>query len=192
MAVIKIQRNSGGGGSVAWSDITGKPSVITNIQTELDLKQRNPVVLTVSANVTTTSATLSDVSYWQFSVVAGRKYKIHIVASHQTLATTTGLKLGVYLASGAGSIVGYMEGGLSALAVATELKIPITAIGASNTNGSLLLTTGVSAINTKHYIGGNLVFTCTTSGIFRFQIASEINLSGVQLNEGSVIIIEEI
>lgn len=191
MAVVKIKRNSGGG-AVDWADITGKPAVITNIQTELDMKQRSPVVLTVSANVTTTSNALSDVSYWQFSVVAGRKYKVHIVASHQTLATTTGLKLAVYLSTGSGSIVGYMEGGLSALAVATEIKIPITAIGTSNLAGSFLLTTGESAINTKHYIGGNLVFTCTTSGTFKFQIASEINASGAQLNAGSVIIIEEI
>lgn len=147
----------------------------------------SPLIL--GAAVSSTVTALADVSEWRFDVTAGKSYRIEIVATYQTAVATTGGKLAVYLPSGAGSIHGFMEGAISSAVVATELKATIRVIGSSNAAGSSLLTTGVNAINTPHYIGGTMIFNCTTSGVFRAQWASEIASTAAQLNAGSVMIV---
>lgn len=147
-------------------------------------------IYSLPSAVSSTVTALADVAAWSFNVTAGKSYRIEIIATYQTGVTTTGGKLAVYLPSGAGTILGFLEGAISSAAVATELKIPIRAIGTSNLAGSWLLTTGVSTINQAQYIGGTIVFHCTTSGVFRCQWASEVASSAAQLNAGSTMIVQ--
>lgn len=69
-------------------------------------------------------------------------------------------------------------------AAASELTIPIrTTSGA----GSSLTTTGVTAINSPHSIYMLITFTCTTSGTFNIQWATEVAASAAQLNANSTL-----
>jgi hypothetical protein len=147
----------------------------------------------LSSAASSSITTLADISDWTIPVVSGNTYRIEVIAMYQTAALTTGVKLAIYARDSAvGSIIGMMEGGLSAASVATELKTPITVCAASNAAGSFLLTTAVSTINTPHYIGGTMIFTCTTSGNIRFQMASEVASSAAQINANSVVIVDDI
>ena len=57
---------------------------------------------------------------------------------------------------------------------------------------SVLITTGVSAINTPHAIEGNIIVRCTTAGTVILQMASEVNGSDAQLNIGTAVIVERV
>lgn len=142
----------------------------------------------LTAPFSNSTTTLQDVTGWAFPVTAGKIYRIEIIALYQTNTTTTGGKLGFYLPSGTGAVVGYLEGGISSATVATELKAPIYAIGASNLAGSFLLTSGVNVINTPHHIDGSLIFNCATSGEFRAQWSGEA-ATAAQLNTNSVLLV---
>lgn len=143
-----------------------------------------PVVKTLSANFASTSTTLADVTDLTIPVVAGKKYCIEILGTYQTGVTTTGGKLGLgFSGGGAGSFFGKFEGGVSASSVATELVIPVSSVS------SVLTTTGVSVINTPHYIGGKFIFTCTQTGNLILKWASEVNATSAQLNAGTTVLI---
>jgi hypothetical protein len=150
------------------------------------------VLYDLTSNVSSTSTTLADVAEWSFPVTAAKSYKIEVIATYQSAATNTGGKLGVYLSSGGvGTICGYIAGSVSKLAVATELKATIYACSTSNVTGSTLLTTGVDANNSPVYIGGLMVFNCSSSGTFKFQWASESS-TAVRLNIGSALIVTQL
>ena len=165
-------------GALAWGD----PPTLQTTGTA--------AIYSLASAVSSTVTALADVASWSFSAALGKIYRIEIIATYQTAATTTGGKLAIYCPSGAGTIKGYMNGSLSKLAVATELKSTIYACAATNATGSYLLTTAVDAINSPVYIGGIMVFTCTTAGTVRFQWASEVGSSASQLNAGSIMIVE--
>jgi hypothetical protein len=158
--------------------------------------------ITTSPNTTTTiplasafnnsSTTRTGVTGWSFNITAGKRYKVEIVGTYQTGVTTTGASIGIVTSSGAATVKGYLEGAISSSPVATNLKSTIRAVDASNTTASsFLTTTGVSVINTPHYIGGLFTLNCTTTGTASIQFGSEINTSNAQLDSDSLLIITE-
>jgi len=130
---------------------------------------------------------MANVTGWDFPVTIGKIYRIEVIGDYQSSqATTTGCKFGIALTGGAaGTVRGSARGSISAAAVATELAIPIrTTAGA----GSFLQTSGVSALNTPHFVWMVIIFTCTTSGTFNLQFGSEVAASETRLNLGSSLI----
>lgn len=103
-------------------------------------------------------------------VLAGKMLKIEVIGTYQTNTTTTGGKLAIYARDSAVCTArGWLQGSISDVQVATEIKATIYTCAASNATGSFLLTTGVATINRPHAIGGQMVINCTTSGNVRFQ-----------------------
>ncbi len=155
-----------------------------------------PAQTTITAALGTpyinTTITRTTVSGWTFAVTAGKNYRVEIIASYQTAVVTTGGSIGFILSSGTGTIRGIMNGEIAQTTVATGVRTTIRAIDATNTTaGSFMTTTGVGVINSPHYIGGILAFTCTTSGVFEVQFASEVAASSAQLNTGSLLLVTE-
>ena len=85
-----------------------------------------------------------------------------------------------------------MAGDISQLTAASALRNPIRAIGAIGLAGSSLTTTGVSVINSPHYIGGVITFTCTATGTLQVNWASEVAASAAQLNANSSLIYQQL
>ena len=148
---------------------------------------------TVAADRTNAILSLSDVSdFSTIAVTAGVTYRIYLCAAFRTAATTTGIRIGMYLSSGAGTVRGYFKGLISATVAATELQSSFYAIGASGATGASLITTGVSSTTIDHPFIINAVFTCTTSGNLRVQFCSEVDTSTATIMTGSVLTVEEI
>ena len=143
-----------------------------------------PTFLNLASAFTSSSVTPATVTGWSFAVTTGKTYRIEVIADYQTAATTTGGILGISLTTAAGSVRGYAMGTVVNTAAASELTIPIrTTSGA----GSSLTTTGVTAINSPHSIYMLITFTCTTSGTFNIQWATEVAASAAQLNANSTL-----
>jgi len=144
-----------------------------------------PTFLNLASAFSSTSVTPATVTGWSFAVTTGKTYRIEVIADYQTAATTTGGILGISLTTAAGSVRGYAMGTVVNTAAASELTIPIrTTSGA----GSSLTTTGVTAINSPHSIYMLITFTCTTSGTFNIQWATEVAASAAQLNANSTLL----
>jgi hypothetical protein len=142
----------------------------------------------LSTTLTSALANTSNTSYsniGSFNAVANGIYKIRFVGTYQTAATTTGIKVRM-AGTATANVVGYLDGSISAAAVASSLRFPIS------TMTSELVTTGVSAINTPHAIEGEIIVRCTVAGTVILQMASEVNLSSAQLNIGTTMIVERI
>jgi len=160
----------------------------TTISVPAQVSTTNSLVAPLSS----TSNNRTTIPGWTFPVTAGKKYRVEIIATYQSVVTTTGGSWGVILSSGTGTISGYMDGDIGIGAVATGLRAAIRAIDASNlTVGSSMTTSGVGSINTPHYMGGIMLFVCATSGVFEVQFASEVNASAAQMNIGSTLIVTE-
>ena len=148
-----------------------------------------PTFLNLASNFSSTSVTPAAVTGWSFTVTTGKTYRITVIADYQTAATTTGGILGISLTTATGSVRGYAAGTVVNTAAATELKIPIrTTSGA----GSTLTTTGVTAINSPHYIGLDITFTCTGSGTFNIVWGTEVAASAAQLNANSTLLYQQL
>ena len=166
---------------------TGVKFIKTLSATNVDL------ILKTASNQVNDTITLDDIPLFNFPVVSGKIYKISMSGGFQTAATTTGIKLGVYLTGGAtGTIFGSMSALITTVTEATELKAGIFDIGSSNITGSFILTTGVGFINLPHPIYADLIFTCTATGVFRFQMASEVATSAATLLQNSIVEIKEL
>ncbi len=151
------------------------------------------IVRKLSGNVSSTSTTRTNVSYFQFNCVAGKTYRIEIIASYQTAATTTGGSMGFVLPTGTGTIKGFMEAEIVQTTNATGLKTSIRAINATNTTaGSFMTSTGVGVINSDHSWYALATFKCTANGTFQVQWGSGVASSSATLMADSVMIIEEI
>lgn len=122
---------------------------------------------------------------WSFNGVAGQTYKMEMIGTYQTAATTTGIKIKLG-GTAVCNVAGKYYGGITNAAAATELSIPVS------TMTSEIVTTGVAVINTPHFIGGDIIFKCTTSGTILVTMASEVNASSAQLNIGSTCVVERL
>ena len=140
-----------------------------------------------------TSVKQDAVTGWSFPVTTGKSYRIEIIATYQTAATTTGGVMGFVLTGGgAGTIAGELEAKITSTSTASDMKQSIYTINATTgTTGSTLTTNGVGTINQPHHIGGHLIFNCTTSGTFQVNYATEVAASASQLNAGSVLFVTE-
>ncbi len=146
----------------------------------------------LTAPFTNNTITRSTVTGWSFAVTAGKTYRIEIIGTYQTAALTTGGSIGFILSSGTGTINGVMNGEIVQTTGATGVRTTIRAIDAVNTTaGSFMTTPSVGVINSPHYIGGTLTFTCATTGVFAVQFASEVAASAAQLNIGSTLLVTE-
>lgn len=144
-----------------------------------------PTFINLASLFSSTSTTPTTVTGWSFAVTNGVTYRITVIASYQTAATTTGGILGISLTTATGTVRGSARGSVVSTAAATELAIPIVATSGA---GSTLTTTGVTAINSPHYIGMDITFTCTNTGTFNIVWGTEVNASAAQLNANSSLI----
>jgi len=144
-----------------------------------------PVHILLPMNFSSVSSTPAIVTGWSFAVTAGTTYRIEIIAVYQTAATTTGGIIGVSLTGATGTIRGKASGAISQSAAATELAIPIRTTSGS---GSTLTTTGVSVINSPHFVSLLVTFTCIGTGTFNIVWGTEIAASAAQINAGSSLI----
>ena len=150
-------------------------------------------VVTLGSAFSSTSVSEATVTGMSFAVTSGKNYSVEVIGLYQTAATTTGGELGFFLtASGAGTITGSAEGAIVSTAAATSLSQQISAIGAADLANSNLITTGVTAINSPHYIKAKVIFQCTVSGTFNVGWASEVAASAAQLNAGSTLIYQQL
>jgi hypothetical protein len=179
-------------GSIA----NGQNILILNDATSKNITENNTTYIggirrggyVLSTTLTSALSNTSNVSYsniGSFNAVANGVYKIRFIGTYQTAATTTGIKVRM-AGTATANVVGYLEGAISATAVASGLRFPIS------TMTSELVTTGVSAINTPHSIEGEIIVRCTVAGTVILQMASEVNLSSAQLNIGTTMLVERI
>lgn len=151
------------------------------------LARFNKVLAAAHSNTTVTPTTPAG---FTANVAAGKSYRVRLLGTYQTAATTTGCIVGILGAAGAGgTVAGRAKGAVSAAAVATELSAPLTALSGA---GSTLTTTDVSAINTPHHVEFDAVFVCTANGTLSLVFASESAGSAAQLNAGAHFSVEEI
>ena len=141
--------------------------------------------------VTVLSAALANTSNVGYSIIisfnakAGATYRLRLIGTYQTAATTTGIKIRMQ-GTAVANVAGYMQGQITAATGATGLRATIGTMTAE------LITTGVSAINTAHAIEGNIIVRCTTAGSVMLLMASEVNASSAQLNIGTSVIVERV
>ena len=147
-----------------------------------------PAFINLAANFSNATVTQTPVTGWTIPVVAGKTYRIEIIAEYQTAALTTGGTIGYYMLTGAGTIRGTIEGDIAQTAVATGLKIPVRVCTTIGAVGSSLTTSAVGVINSPHGISSRVTFTCTSSGNLQVGWASEVAASAAQLNANSTLL----
>lgn len=148
--------------------------------------------ISILENYTKSSNVLSEVTDLNFNLQSGKNYRIKLLGTVQSVATTTGINIAFTFD---GNIIanGFVECSLTHVASATTLRSTIFNIDASTaTIGSNLLTTGTGAVSTPVMLNAEMVVRCIDSGTFKTWFASEINESNVQLNIGTTFIVEEI
>jgi hypothetical protein len=151
------------------------------------LEARMPIRVRLTAPFASSSTTPSAVTGWTIPVTSGQVYLVRMVGTYQTAATTTGCRLGLIAGGGAtGVFNGSARASISNASAATELSIPISSVA------SRLVTTGVSAINTPHFIQCDFVFQCTASGTLAIAFGSEVAASTATLNANSLLTYERI
>lgn len=143
-------------------------------------------------NYASSSNILTEVNGLNFNLQSGKNYRIKLLGTVQSVATTTGINIAFTFS---GNIIanGFVESSLTYVASATTLRSTIFNIDASTaTIGSNLITTGTGVVNTPVMLNAEMVVRCIDSGTFKTWFASEINASQAQLNIGTTFIIEEI
>ena len=148
--------------------------------------------ISILENYTSSSNVLSEVTDLNFNLQSGKNYRIKLLGTVQSVATTTGINIAFTFD---GNIIanGFVECSLTNVASSTTLRSTIFNIDASTaTIGSNLLTTGTGAVSTPVMLNAEMVVRCIDSGTFKTWFASEINASQAQLNIGTTFIVEEI
>jgi hypothetical protein len=149
--------------------------MVQPLQTGLQSSQ-----LTSSSN-----STLTNIAGLQFSVTAGRTYRIQCYIMYRSAATTTGLALTL---GNTGAV-----GTLAATATMTNVSDGTSSLfsGAVTSFGDVATSTAVPAINVDHFAKIEGIFVCTTGGTIVPQFRSEINGSQVTVQIGSNIVVRE-
>lgn len=131
--------------------------------------------VTLASNLVVANTTFVDITGFSVPVTTGKLYRIEMIGNYSTTAAGNGTKLGMYLATGAGTIAGHFTIGKSATADVVFFKLPMTTIGASGLAGSFVTSTSGPATGGEIApIGINAVFKCTSDGELRVQFASEV------------------
>lgn len=184
-AIINSSNSVASGNSITILNSTGITISENNITYIGGIRRGGYVVSSTLSAASSNSSNTSYTTIAQFTAVAGAVYKIRFIGTYQTAATTTGIKVRM-AGTATANVAGYMEGAISALAIASGLRFPISSMT------SELITTGVSAINTPHSIEGEIIVRCTAGGSCRLEFASEVNASACQLNAGTTMLVERI
>jgi hypothetical protein len=158
---------------------------ITGTTTFTGVRVGGYVLNNTLTNASTNSSSTVYTTVWTFNGVAGQTYKMEMIGTYQTAATTTGIKIRLD-GTAVCNVAGKIYGAIGNTAVNTELAIM------ASTMTSQLITTGVGGINSPHFIGCDVIFRCTTSGTVLVTMASEINASSAQLNIGSTCVVERL
>jgi hypothetical protein len=142
--------------------------------------------------VAQTNVTRVPITGWSFNVVAGKNYKIQVIAGYTTAAIGTGGSMGVTLTTAVGSINGIMNATIVSTSSATNLTQSIYAVNTTNgTAGSFLTSSGMTAGGVGSF-NFDAVFVCTTSGTFNILWGTEVTLSLAQLRAGSSLIVTQL
>ena len=191
LKTINSQSLSGSG------NISVQPTLVsgTNIKTinGIDVLGSGDIGITgainfinLDSNFSSSSSTLADVTGWNFSVTSGKTYRIQVIAGYQSSATNTGGTMGIALSGGAvGTVRGIMQAAITTTTTAGNLQ---TVIRTTSGSGSSLTSTAVGTIDVPHYFTMDITFTCTTSGTFSIQWATENGGFAAQLNANSSLI----
>jgi hypothetical protein len=177
--------SSGGGGSVAWDDVTGKPSTftpsshvhdqsdITGLSASLSALADKWTYTSLVSNSTVSTTAFANVSGMSFSALANTKYLVTVNGAYQTAATTTGISLALDVPPST-TIIGQNIVSTSATALGgTEQLADATTTGA---------TTGVRALNTNTPIHSFwIVNVGATAGTVQLMQRSEIAASNTVL-----------
>ena len=148
--------------------------------------------ISLLANYASSSNILTEVNDLNFNLQSGKNYRIKLLGTVQSVATTTGINIAFTFD---GNIIanGFVECSLTHVASSTTLRSTVFNIDASTaTIGSNLLTTGTGAVSTPVMLNAEMVVRCIDSGTFKTWFASEMNASQAQLNIGTTFIVEEI
>jgi hypothetical protein len=149
--------NGDGSGLTNVVASTYNGGTITGTTTFTGVRVGGYVLNNTLTNASTNSSSTVYTTVWTFNGVAGQTYKMEMIGTYQTAATTTGIKIklnGTALCNVAGKIYG----AIGNTAVNTELAIM------ASTMTSQLVTSGVGGINSPHFIGCDIIFKCNTSG----------------------------
>jgi len=133
--------------------------------------------ISILENYTSSSNVLSEVTDLNFNLQSGKNYRIKLLGTVQSVATTTGINIAFTFD---GNIIanGFVECSLTHTASSGTLRSTIFNIDASTaTIGSNLLTTGTGAVSTPVMLNAEMVVRCIDSGTFKTWFASEINAS---------------
>ena len=164
--------------------------LFSTIQNALNLKQDKETVITLPSVFATTATTRANVGSMNFAVTAGKKYKIELIGSYQTVSTTTGGGVGFVLTTGTGNITGEIRIAVSQGTTTTDLAQTLYAINSSGlTNGSFINSSGVSVTNAPHKVVANFILDCITTGVLQLQFGSRFSGSSAQLNAGTTMVV---
>ena len=189
--VNALVRNSGsgGGGAVAWGDVTGKPATFppeahTHVIADVTglaaaLAAGGWTYIKLASDFTTSSATAVDITGMAFTPAANTHYEFEACLLLRTATTTVGPRPGLAWATGGTDGVARIDTPSSATAatiVQGNISAPLLAAvgGLPNTTGSF-----------PAYVVGTFGAGASPSGNIRLQMASETAGTIVTVKAGS-------
>ena len=151
-----------------------------------------PPVVRLTSDYISSSTTRTTIPNFNFTVEAGKVYRVKVFGAYKTAAATTGGSIGLVLTGGgAGTIFGTAKMNIVATMTVPPEQV-IRAISDVNTlAGSFATSTGLTA----GAVGGvdlQIIFSCTTSGVLNIQWGSEIANSKATLLANSILEVVEI
>lgn len=153
----------------------------------------NTTRIRLTTDVFSSSNSRVSIPNWSFNVESGKVYKIKIQGAYSTVAATTGGSIGFVLSDGGvGTIFGKVKMNIVHTMTAAPEQVITTIDTNSTTVRSFGTSTGVGTINVPEGMESDLIFECTTSGVFNVQWGSEVANSQATLLRNSTLIIEEI
>jgi len=165
----------------------------TDITPAITITSTSTTKIRLTSDFGSSIVTRANVPTFNFNVETGKFYKIKILGAYSSVATTTGGSIGFVLGNGAaGSIFGSVKMNVVHTNTAAPEQV-ITAIDSNSaTVRSFATSTGVGTINMPEVIIAELIFECTTPGVFNVQWASEIANSNATLLKNTLLEITEI
>jgi hypothetical protein len=126
----------------------------------------------LSADVSNSTVTLSDVTGLQFTAVANATYLVELTGTFQTAATTTGIAVALSIPSGTVS-------GQALHPISATASNSVEQVATAATSGA---TTGVRAATTNVPLWGRwIVAVGATGGAVKLQFRSEVAASAVTM-----------
>ena len=181
--------SGGGGGAVAWDDVTGKPSTFTpashtHVQADItDLAASKAVIAKVKTarETVTSSNTLQDDDHFVFAVEANKTYQLKGLL-FVSAPTSGGWKWAFSVPSGATGTIS-IQGATSAYVMGTD-----AATGGSTGGSSVLIASATSDVRMTGFFT-----TSATAGNITLRWAQfTSNGTGTYIEVGSVLTLTEV